>query len=159
QGSHCARYGCGTVFELIRGSNGKWTEKVLHYFEHPVNDGTSPDGGLIFDSAGNLYGTTSLGGGLGCGRFGCGTVFELTPNKDGTWTEKLFHSFHANGKDGYGPSSNLILDKAGNLFGITSDGGTNGSGTVFELTPKADGRWTETVLHDFNGRDGTYPRA
>jgi uncharacterized repeat protein (TIGR03803 family) len=158
QSSSCLRYGCGTVFELMRGANGKWTEKVLHYFEHPIKQGSSPASSLTFDKAGNLYGTTNEGGSLSCGRYGCGTVFELTPNKDGTWTERLLHSFHDNGKDGYAPSSGLIFDKAGNLYGITGAGGTNASGTVFELTLEAGGRWTETVLHDFNGRDGAYPR-
>ena len=108
-------------------------------------DGRFPEAGLIIDSKGNLYGTT--GGG---GADGGGMVFELTPKAGGGWTEKVLHNFPANDKDGEDPFASLIFDAAGNLYGTTSGGGTHSYGTVFELTPKAGGGWTEKVLHSFN---------
>src|SRR5664280_3872238 len=149
----------GTVFELTPAAGGGWTEKVLHNFVIG-RDGTDPLAGLIFDAAGNLYGTTEY-----AGNYGAGTVFELTPTAGGGWTEKVLHNF--NGTDGEFPYSSLIFDGAGNLYGTTSAGGTYSSclsgyycGTVFELTPAAGGGWTETVLHSFgNGTDGYSPSA
>jgi uncharacterized repeat protein (TIGR03803 family) len=130
-------------------------ESVLYSFLGG-GDGGYPRAGLIFDQAGNLYGT-SLGGGIiaNC----CGTVFELTPNVGGVWTEKVLHNF-TNGDDGGYPYAGLIFDAAGNLYGTTSEGGANKLGTVFELTPKTGGVWTEKVLHSFaGGKDGTDPAA
>src|SRR5580704_6605778 len=99
-------------------------EKVLHSFNNELNNphgGSNPSGRLIFDSAGNLYGTAYYGGvGGSCfdgdGR-GCGTVFELTPKTGGGWTEKVLHNF--TGKDGANPYPGLIFDSAGNLYGTT----------------------------------------
>ncbi len=153
-------HGNGTVFELMPREGGGWTEKVLHSFDGA--DGAFPDGDLIFDAAGNLYGVTGEGG-----IHFYGTVFELTPREDGSWTEKVLHSFDVNGVDGAFPDSGLVADAAGNLYGTTSAGGIYGScgqykcGTVFELTPAEDGIWTEKVLHSFNlnGQDGAYPEA
>jgi uncharacterized repeat protein (TIGR03803 family) len=87
---NCGSYGCGIVFELTPGTNGTWTENVLHTFG-TGNDGALPYAGLIFDNAGNLYGTTSQGGRQGCG-YGCGTVFEMTPGSNGTWNEKVLYN-------------------------------------------------------------------
>jgi uncharacterized repeat protein (TIGR03803 family) len=155
----------GTAFELTPAAGGVWTETVLHSFGNGT-DASEPRAGLIFDAAGNLYGTTAVGGtGSNC-IFGCGTVFELTPAAGGGWTEKVLYSFNANGTDGYSPEAGLIIDAAGNLYGTTYAGGTSsgcapyGCGTVFELTPAAGGGWTETVLHNFgNGTDGSTPFA
>ena len=147
-------YRGGTVFELTPQAGGGWTEKVLHSFHGNRTDGASPYAGLIFDAAGNLYGTT-VDGGTDRG----GTVFELTPQAGGGWTEKLLYSFNFNGTDGYYPFAGLIFDAAGNLYGTTYQGGTHGRGTVFELTPQAGGGWTEKVLHSFNPTDGYYPKA
>jgi len=148
-------HGDGTVFELTPTGGGGWTERVLYSF------GNTPDGAyanavLIFDAAGNLYGTTELGGANGP----YGTVFELTPTGGGGWTEKVLHSF-ANGTDGTRPLASVIFDAAGNLYGTTSEGGTNRDGTVFELMPAGGGSWTETLLHSFNnnGTDGFLPNA
>jgi uncharacterized repeat protein (TIGR03803 family) len=160
-GNASCQYGCGTVFELTPKAGGGWTEKVLYRFTHSQKDGHYPEAGLVFDSSGNLYGTTGNGGGGTC-QSGCGTVFELTPDAGGGWTEKVLHRFSNNGKDGYWPRANLIGDASGNLYGTTTGGGsqscTDGCGTVFELTPKAGGGWTEKVLHRFsnNGKDGYY---
>jgi uncharacterized repeat protein (TIGR03803 family) len=129
-----------------------WYEKVLHSFNG--GDGANPAAGLIFDAAGNLYGTTTGGG-----TSGYGTVFELTPMGGGGWTETILYSF-GNGTDGAIPYAGLIFDAAGNLYGTTFGGGPyGGAGTVFELTPTAGGGWTETVLHSFNGGDGANPVA
>jgi uncharacterized repeat protein (TIGR03803 family) len=147
-------YGYGVVFQLTPGANGKWTQKILHTFNSNGRDGIGPIGGLIFDGAGNLYGTTEGGG-----AYRYGVVFELTPHANGKWTEKVLHNFNANGKDGTFPHAGLIFDGAGNLYGTTDVGGAHASGTVFELTPAANGKWTEKILHSFNdnGADGIYP--
>jgi uncharacterized repeat protein (TIGR03803 family) len=139
-------YDQGTVFELLPKAGGGWTEKILHHFN--PNDGT--DGGvpystLVFDTAGNLYGTSSVGG-----AFGAGTVFELTPGPNGSWTETILHDFSGPPLDGTLPYARLTLDRAGNLYGTTINGGTSNScGIVFELSP-ASGLWTEKILHNFD---------
>lgn len=149
-GSNCSPSGCGTVFELSPVAGGGWSETVLHGFQG-APDGSLPGSRLIFDSAGNLYGTTISGGMGSCtsGIYpGCGTVFELSPNTDGTWAETVLYSFNGH-SDGGGPSSGLVFDSAGNLFG-TADGGGQG-GAIFELSPGSGGRWTQTVLYRFSG--------
>lgn len=155
-------YDEGTVFELLPEANGRWTEKVLHSFGRTADDGINPAASLILDAAGNLYGTNSGGGGAACynNEFGCGNVFELTPEADGGWTEKVLRKFSIGGRDGFAPYSSLTLDAAGNLFGTTSSGGPYFAGAVFELTPTGSRGWTEKVLHDFgNGKDGGAPEA
>ncbi|MFY9743666.1 MAG: choice-of-anchor tandem repeat GloVer-containing protein [Candidatus Sulfotelmatobacter sp.] len=147
---------CGTVYQLSPNGDGTWTETVLVDF---IGDnGLSPDGSLVFDGAGNLYGTTTLGGANGWG-----TVFELSPNGDGTWTENVLHSFglDANGSE---PDSNLLLDTQGNLWGTTAVGGilqdcprSDGCGTIFEMTPQLGGGWLEKVVLTFNGKNGIGP--
>jgi len=140
----------GAVFEMQR-SGRTWTEKVLYFFTGNLDGGTL-DGGVIFDSAGNLYGTTASGG-----KNSVGTVFELVASNGG-WTEQVLYNF-TGGLDGGFPSAGLIIDKNGNLFSTTYIGGTNSSGTVFQLTPSAGG-WTETVLYSFTGgSDGGFPLA
>jgi uncharacterized repeat protein (TIGR03803 family) len=135
--------------------------KVLHRFKG--KDGAYPQAGLILDAAGNLYGTTSSGGDLrACHRMGCGTVFKLTPQEDGTWRENVLHSFTGT-PDGLYPHGGLVFDQAGNLYGTTPAGGASDAGVVFELMPKADGSWRESVLYTFcsvtNCTDGDSPRA
>jgi uncharacterized repeat protein (TIGR03803 family) len=140
--------GCGLVFELSPGSNGSWTETVLYTFQGST-DGGYPLG-VAIDGAGNLYGTTEVGGNLACGQgAGCGTVFELSPGSGGAWTEIVLHTFEA-GNDGDAPFAGVIFDRSGNLYGTTYAGGSNDSGTVFELSPNSNGTWTETVLYSFN---------
>src|SRR2546427_10654968 len=92
-------------------------EKVLHNFGNGA-DGIQPCAGLIFDAAGDLFGTTLAGGANGYG-----TVFELMPNPGGSWTEKILHNFNNNGTDGLYPRAGLVFDVAGNLYGATGDGG------------------------------------
>jgi uncharacterized repeat protein (TIGR03803 family) len=147
------RYNGGTVFKLSPSSGGAWTETVLHSFD-PVNhkDGgyPYPVASLLFDSAGNLYGTTTSGG-----EFEEGTVFELTPGSNGSWTETTLHSFAglSDGDDGAQPLSNLVFDASGNLYGTTTTGGSGNAGTVFELSP-GKGGWTEKVLYSFSPSNG-----
>lgn len=141
----------GTVFELTPKAGGGWIENVLHSFNG--KDGEHPYAGVILDTSGNLYGTTYQGGAASNG-----TVFELTPKGGGGWTEKVLHSF-GSGKDGASPYAGVIFDGAGNLYSTTVDGGADGLGTVFELTPKSGGKWAEKVLHSFNGNDGEHPEA
>lgn len=149
----CSGPGCGVVFELSPHSDGSWTEKVLHTFIG--KDGAGPFGNLIFDTHGNLYGTTASGAAQGCG-----TVFELTHKPSSSiWIAETLHSF--TGPDGCSSYAGLIFDFVGNLYGTTSGGGTSSNGTVFKLTPFANGSWTETVLHNFtnDGADGYNPRS
>ena len=149
-GSH----GCGTAFEVTPHSNGNWTETVIHNFGSG-SDGCGPQAGLIFDSHGNLYGTTGGGG----TNFGSGTVFEMSPRQGGGWNETVLHNF-GSGTDGVGPFAPLIFDGAGNLYGTTEYGGTCfDCGTIFQMRPRQGGGWTETVIHNFNndGTDGTFP--
>ena len=145
--------GCGTVFRLVKSADGSWTETVLHTFTGDKG-GSYPSAGVIFDPAGNLYGTA-----VGGGAYGYGVIFKLTPNQDGSWTEKVIHSF-TGGKGGANPYATLIFDTAGNLYGTTVGGGIYGYGVVFTLTLNADGKWTENVLHQFTGgKDGANPYA
>jgi uncharacterized repeat protein (TIGR03803 family) len=145
--------GYGVVFKIDTAGN----ETVLHTFEG--SDGANPDSALLFDSQGNLYGTTDRGGSSNVCNGGCGTVFELSP-QNGSWSETVLYSFCslsdcADGmRPGVGP---LVKDAAGNLFGTTDFGSTynncNGTcGVVFKL----DTAGRESVLHDFTGgADGT----
>lgn len=144
--------GCGVVYELSRTSSGAWEQTILHTFG-AFGDGAEPAAGLVVDRAGNLYGTTTLGG----SRL-LGTVFELTPTAGGTWQSSILWSF-LGGSDGANPQASLYLDSAGDLFGTTAVGGASGGGTVFKLTPSPGGQWNKTVLYGFNGSDGSYPTA
>lgn len=153
-------YGQGTVFKLALGTNGKWTQTVLYSFQGG-NDSGLPSAGLIFDAAGNLYGTTANGSvEYGCNEgTPCGTVFKLSPNSNGIWSETILYTFSGT-NDGMTPVAPVAFDNAGNLYGTTYYGGAQRYGNVFELTPTAEGPWTETVLYTFNATtDGGYPSA
>lgn len=139
----------GTVFELTPNSSGEWAESVLYSFAFGT-DGFEPMSSLIFDAAGNLYGTTALSV---CDE--CGVVFKLAPTADG-WTETVLHGF-TGGADGGSPVAGLISDGAGNLYGTGYNGGWGEFGGVFELTPNADGSWTEHTLYIFKRPDGEHP--
>lgn len=145
----------------IVGSGYAATYKVIYAFgtNGGYSDGYLPEGALIRDAAGNLYGTTVAGG-----PSNEGIVFELSPS-NGVWTEKILHSF-TGGADGGEPAAGLVLDGKGNLYGTTQLGGisnpncSNGwCGVVFALSPSASG-WRETVLYSFTGgADGATPAA
>ena len=168
---------CGTVYKLAPQKNGSWAETVLYVFKGKAfNDGEYPEGGLIADSSGNLYGTTAYGGSGNCvlagSAAGCGTVFELSPpqQKGQAWTETILYSFPT-AKQGYVPAGDLVFDKSGNLYGSTIFGGGKGTtcdpfyqycGAVFKLiAPRTkNGKWTEKVLHSFaSGKDGANPNG
>jgi hypothetical protein len=180
--STCAPFGseCGTVFQLSPPpqKGGSWTETLIYQFQGKgSNDGSVPNGGLIIDAAGNLYGVTAYGGTGYClllgSNAGCGTVYKISPpqQQGGAWTETILHSF-ATAKEGYLAIGNLVFDSAGNLYGATWFGGDKGTtcdslyggqcGVVFELSPPKTkgGKWTETVLHNFaGGTDGGQPNG
>jgi uncharacterized repeat protein (TIGR03803 family) len=136
-------YGCGTVFKL----DATGTKSVLYSFTKAQLDGKFPQGGLVRDAAGNLYGTTQDGGALRKG-----TVFKL----DTTGAETVLHSFTGGTMDGAGPFAGLLLGADGNLYGTTGSGGASNLGTVFKVTASG----TETVLHSFRrSTDGMRPHA
>lgn len=153
--------GNGTVFKLTPHRDGSWTEQMLHTFcsLNNCDDGGFPVGGVIFDQRGNLYGTTSQwpNGGL---------VFKLTPHRDGSWTDQVLYKFGSlkNNADGEWPTSGLVYDQAGNLYGTTVGGGDSGNcisgcGVVFKLTLNVKGKWRERVLHRFGDHPGARPLA
>ena len=157
--------GCGTVFELSPSASG-WTETILYTFTGLL-DGGLPWSSLVFDASGNLYGETRIGG---PGQFG--TVFKLSRNSNGTWTETVLYGFKGalgQSTDGDEPIGGVVFDAKGNLYGTTSLGGgkgvttcsffsTDGCGTVFKLTPTSSGEWKETQLYAFSGTtDGAIP--
>lgn len=135
-------YGYGGIFELISEPDGSWKENPIYSFKGPPDAGR-PYSGLTIDSDGNLYGTTQSGGANGIG-----AVYELVPLMDGGWSESVIHSF--SGDDGDYPWADVTIDQSGNVYGTTISGGTNGHGTVFVVTPSADG-WTGKVLYSFKG--------
>lgn len=160
----------GSVFELVPPAppGGTWNETTLYLFGQSRHDGITPYSGVIFDTRGNLYGTTNQGGNRGaeCST-GCGTVFELAPSGGG-WTENILYSF-SDGTDGAYPYAGVIADDVGNLYGTTFYGGTpsgycgeiGGCGTIFLLRPPSHGgAWMEVVLYRFlAGTDGEGPQA
>jgi uncharacterized repeat protein (TIGR03803 family) len=153
----CNGVGCGVVFKLSPTGTGGWGETVLRAFPGGYM-GSSPDSGVLFDSAGNLYGVTSYGGYTKnmCPSNGCGVVYELSPTGAGGYKEKVLHAF-SGGTDGYSPSGGLVFDAQGNLYGTTPAGGTGSEGTVYELSPNGSGGWTESILVNFSGSNGANP--
>ena len=150
---------------------GQNQEVILHRFQ--LSDGAGPQGPLIADPEGNLYGMTNAGGDGPCtyNRLpsGCGTIFELSPRSGGGWSEQILYSFQG-GSDGAFPSAGLAFDPTGNLYGTTFNGGIgcgfggpdSGCGTVFQLAvpPQPGGSWAESVLYRFSrGTDGSFPTA
>jgi uncharacterized repeat protein (TIGR03803 family) len=151
------KYADGVIFELSRHGK-RWKFTVIHTFSGA--DGSGPVGTLVFDDAGNLYGTTAEGGQYRCGYSTCGTIFEMSPSGR-RWKLTVLHDF--DGGDGSYPASPLYRDSKGILYGTTESGGGNGPcntgggcGTIFELSPSKAG-WKFTVLHTFNGTDGEFP--
>jgi uncharacterized repeat protein (TIGR03803 family) len=142
----------GVVYELAPQSTGQWQFSLIYSFAGG-SDGWAPLGSLIADQAGNLYGTTSSGGAIGSG-----TVYRLAKNSSGTWQKIILWSFGASG-DGEFPFAGLVFDRTGNLYGTTTLGGAYGEGTVFEVSPKTGGGWSEKVLYSFGAfaSDGNNP--
>ena len=143
--SYGGQYTHGVAYQLVPSGSG-WSQNVLHSFQGS-GDGIAPFGGLISDSAGNLYGTTAIGG-----TRNLGTVFELSPSGGG-WNYSLLYSFTDQGT----PQATLAMDAAGNLYGTTYGSADGEYGTVFKLSPSSGG-WTYTTLHTFTGgHDGAHP--
>jgi uncharacterized repeat protein (TIGR03803 family) len=167
----------GTVFELVHDGGGEYFKNTLHNFSGP--DGSGPVGGLVMDAKGNLYGTTYYGG-----TYNEGVVYELQAVTTGGWNFAVIHNFNYDGVnnfDGVWPSASLVLDGKGNLYGTTQQGGTGlcneatdssihptsvpkgqtyySCGTVFEVSPQANGTWSERVIHSFQDTDGGLPSA
>jgi len=148
-------FGWGTVYEVQPPANAcktaicYWSETVLHAFAGGTSDGGFPEfGNVTFDPAGNMYGTGSEEG-----ADACGVVWELSPSASG-WTESILYNF-TDGGDGCHPQSGVVLDPAGNLYGVTSAAGT-GTGTVFQVVPY-NGGWTENTVLQFSGSIGIHP--
>jgi uncharacterized repeat protein (TIGR03803 family) len=149
--------GYGAIFKLqpppsaCQSALCYWKESELYHFAD-APDGHQPNGNLLFDAAGNIYGTTETGG-----AFGFGTVFKLT-RSGSSWTETVLYSFMG-GSDGNQPQDGVVMDSAGNLYGTTRSGGesncSGGCGTVFELSPSGGG-WTEQVIYQFRGPPNGY---
>jgi uncharacterized repeat protein (TIGR03803 family) len=145
-------YSAGMVFELSPHGSGGYNETILYEFKGSGNgDGSTPYGGLVFKK-GSLFGTTQGGGANGVG-----TVYKLSPKSGGGWTEKVIYSFSGTGGDGQLPAAGVVIGKNGVLYGTTSFGGANSSGTVFQLTKTTKG-WSEKVIHSFGASgDGSFP--
>ena len=146
--------GCGVVYEMIPDGDGTWSYHVLHRFASFKNDGQTPYGGLVMDSAGNFYGSTAGGG-----REGQGTIFQLE-YVGGKWRETILYDFPSCAH-GCGPNGTLALDKQGNLYGTASGGGTGKCGpytcgVAFELSPQENGKWKYAVLYNFTAESGGY---
>ena len=150
-------YNAGSIYQLTPPTQmgGAWTESVLYSFKMGA-DGVFPLGGLVAGTNGSLYGTTTEGGNLGSG-----TVFQLKPPTvpGGAWTESVLYSFR-NGTDGANPTGSMVFGVDGSLYGTTVWGGTQNSGTIFEIAPQpSGGPWTETNLYSFTGgSDGKNPQ-
>jgi hypothetical protein len=155
-------------------ASAEWKEQVLYSFQGGTNDGSYPAGGVVFDRQGNLYGALQVYGPGSCAPMGndCGAVYQLSPptQKGGSWTETLIYTFQGKGaNDGEMPSGGLIIDAAGNLYGVTAYGGTGncvllgvpaGCGTVYEISPpkQKGGAWTRTILYSFpTAKQGYFP--
>ncbi len=152
-GGGCPSNGCGTVFKLTpparfcARANCPWTETVIYRFADSPTHLRTPFGGVTFDAAGNLYGTTSAGGTGGCNGQGCGAVYKLTPS-GGSWTASVIYNF-TGFDDGSFPTATMVTDSAGNLYGTTF------YSSVFELVRSGTG-WTEKTLYTFQDGDDGY---
>jgi uncharacterized repeat protein (TIGR03803 family) len=153
--------GCGVAYKLAPIANGGWRPSVLHAFD--AVDGDTSVAPVVFDKAGNLYGSEDEGGHSGCFG-GCGTIFELRRNGHGSLSFAVIHTFRVS--DGGGPEGEMVVDSAGNLYGTTVVGGNiaacpqqRGCGVVFKLAPAPPPRrWTYSVLYVFNNSpDGALP--
>jgi uncharacterized repeat protein (TIGR03803 family) len=142
--------GCGVVYKLTHAHG--WKQNVIYSFTGG-SDGSGPGSPVVFDKQGNLFGTTPVGGGKGVG-----IIYELKPNKDGTWKLVVVHTF-TGGDDGAGGSAGrLLFDNQGNIYGVATAGGAQGSGTAYQLSPSQHGKWKLTTLYAFKGQpDAGFP--
>ena len=147
--------GKGAVFVLARAGDGSYTERIIHSFH--VSDGDLPNSTPVFDSAGNLYGTTYFGGNANlCPPNGCGAIYELKKNADGSWTEIVLRELQK--EDGWQAVGPVVFDRAGNLYAAAQAGGAYSWGSIYKLTPRTTTPWTENIVHNFtNNPDGASP--
>jgi len=151
---NCDR-GCGTVYQLRHTGDG-WRATIIHDFGVKQGDGELPGVGALFvDKSGALYGTTDGANARGS----YGTVYRLAPAAGGKWKETVLHTFSTSGDDGQEPSAGVVGDSKGNLYGTTIAGGSSGDGVVYELSPRANGKWKVKLLRTFVGSDGAQPDA
>jgi len=155
------QYGCGTIFKLTPPPSFcttalcPWVKTTLYTFaggDDGWNYGWDDLGPVTFGADGSMYGATRYGG-----YYDDGVVFKLAPSNGG-WTESVIHTFHEDGYDGEWPSDGVVLDQAGNLYGVTWAGGANYAGTIYELSPSGGG-WTETTLHSFADGNNLEPEG
>jgi uncharacterized repeat protein (TIGR03803 family) len=150
--------GYGAVYRVSPPTQkgGPWTETVVYSFDRGTNMGSNPEGPVTFDQSSNLYGTTAFGGDLNCqAGYGCGVVFELSPQAGGTWAYTNLYSFQG-GNDGLVPTGYIVIDRKGSLYSTTQlGGGGSNAGIAFKLSPPVQqgDPWTETVLHSFKAPD------
>ncbi|HEX8816496.1 MAG TPA: choice-of-anchor tandem repeat GloVer-containing protein [Terriglobales bacterium] len=144
-------YSQGAISELVKKEN--WTADTLFSFcsgGYPCADGADPIGAVTWGPGGSLYGTTVWGGSKGYG-----IVFQLTPQQDGTWKETILHSFPDGANDGRKVYDAVTLDRSGNIYGATAQGGTKNCGSIFKLTHEVTG-WKETILHECGSNNLTF---
>lgn len=158
--------GCGVVFQMKHGRDGTWIYHVLYRFGSFPGDAQVPNGGVLVDSAGSVYGTTLYGG----PNYLQGTLFKLSPHPPGQWgqstgyTETILYAF-PDCATGCAPYAPLAMDKAGNLYGVSGGGNTSCGGggyycgVVYRLAPQPDGTWKYSVVHKFAGPDGDSPNG
>jgi uncharacterized repeat protein (TIGR03803 family) len=133
-----------SAFKLSPNSKGGWNPAAIYTFA----SGANPNGTLVFDNTGNVYGTTFAGGGNG-------NVYKLTPGTGGAWTRTILYSFSASGPNH--PLAGIVFDSAGNIYGSTTLGGIHNDGNVFELVSLGNGSYKFKVLQPFNGENGYQP--
>jgi len=135
-----------TLFELIPNGKGGWNPKAIFTFTNTAKYGSNPNGTVVLDSAGNIYGTTYSGGANGKG-----TVYKLTKGTSGRWTPHVLYAF---GNYGANPLAGVVFDSAGNIYGTTTQGGRFGAGGIFELIALSGGGYKYRVVFGFDGEDG-----
>ena len=160
-------FGAGAIGELSPTSSG-WTYTQLYSFcgGGDCSGGYAPLGPPIWDAHGNLWGTMAFGGITQSPCVfvdGCGVLYEMTPNGDGTWTYNVIHQFASSSTDGQFPGGGLVMDASGNFYGGTTEGGTSNLGTIFKFS-NVDGTWQEKIIYEFSscklgcGVEGTMAR-
>jgi len=146
------------TFLVVTQARAQNNEEIVHIFGTGGGiDGADPYGGVVLDSAGNLYGTANYGG-----SHHLGLVWKMSRGANGQWSETPIYNFgDANDDGSYGPLSGLVFDQVGNLYGTTIGGGqpSGQAGTVFELSPGATGKWLYKHIHSFGGVEGQQPRS
>ena len=141
----------GVIYQLTTKNGISYTESVLYSFGD-TGDASVPNGPILMDTAGNLYGVTAQGG-----TYGQGALYKYVPAANGNpATESLLFSFGGSTTSGSSPSGNLVFDVGGNIYGVTTFGGTNNDGVVYSLAP-AQPTWTQTVLYTFSSSSGVSP--